>query len=316
MKRAAIFLLMTAIIMQAFSQEVISKEKEKKKTDPQNEKVNITLGDNLLSVQDDKDAFRIRIGNRGLEILESLEGKTKFNFEKYDTKDEESGTYAVENNGSDDKKPRNYKRFRGHWSGMEIGFNSLLTADRSFVMPSEIDYMTLHSGKSTCFNLNFSQQSFGLNRHIGVVTGLGLNWNNYHFDGNNNILKGSNGIITELDPQGILKKSKFTTLYLTVPLLFEFQIPTDNKQINLAGGLIGAIKLDSHSKMVYDNGDKVKSNADFSLNLRYGPTVRVGFENFNIYASWYNVPLFRSGKGPGGYELHPFEIGFSFSFND
>ena len=276
MKRAAIFLLMTAIIMQAFSQEVISKEKEKKKTDPQNEKVNITLGDNLLSVQDDKDAFRIRIGNRGLEILESLEGKTKFNFEKYDTKDEESGTYAVENNGSDDKKPRNYKRFRGHWSGMEIGFNSLLTADRSFVMPSEIDYMTLHSGKSTCFNLNFSQQSFGLNRHIGVVTGLGLNWNNYHFDGNNNILKGSNGIITELDPQGILKKSKFTTLYLTVPLLFEFQIPTDNKQINLAGGLIGAIKLDSHSKMVYDNGDKVKSNADFSLNLlRYGPTVRV-----------------------------------------
>ena len=67
-------------------------------------------------------------------------------------------------------------------------------------MPDDIDYMTLHSSKSTNFNMNFTQLSLGLTRHIGFVTGLGLNWNNYRFDGNNNIIKGDNGVIEELDP--------------------------------------------------------------------------------------------------------------------
>jgi hypothetical protein len=69
--------------------------------------------------------------------------------------------------------------------------------------------------------------------------------------------------------------------------------------------------------MVYEDGDKVKSNGDFSLNLlRYGPTARVGFENCQIYATYYMTPLFKAGKGPGGYDLNPFEIGFAFTFND
>ena len=79
------------------------------------------------------------------------------------------------------------------------------------VLPDDINYMTLHSGKSINFNLNFSQLSIGLARHIGFVTGLGLNWNNYRFDGNNNIIKGQNGIIEELDPGEPLKKSKLST---------------------------------------------------------------------------------------------------------
>lgn len=315
MKKTGIFLLLAGIILQAFSQEVVSKEKEDPgKNNPSDEKTKVTIGDNLFSVEEDKDALHIRIGNKGLEILENLEGNKRFQIEKYDDNDE---TEISALNNSDDNKRRSNRKFRGHWSGMEFGLNSLLTADRSFVMPDEIDYMTLHTGKSSCFNLNFTQQSFGFTRRIGLVTGLGFNWNNYTFDGNNNIVKGENGVISELVPEGLLKKSKLTTLYLTLPVLMEIQIPTDSKQINLAAGLIGAVKLSSHSKMVFENRDKVKSDDDFSLNvLRYGPTVRAGFENLNIYATWYATPMFKKGKGPGGYELHPFEIGLAFTFND
>jgi len=320
MKKAEIIVLMTAIILQAFSQEVDSKEKERKtKTTPNFEKTHVTIGDTLLSIEDDKGSFRIRIGKRGLEILDSLEGKPKISLGEHNSKTEieDINRYSHGYSDRDERRKRHFGRFKGHWSGIEIGFNNLLTDNNSFVMPADIDYMTLHSGKSTCFNLNFAQQSFGFKRNFGLVTGLGLNWNNYRFDGNNNIQKGNDGIIFKLDPEGILKKSKFTTVYLTLPLLLEIQIPTDSKQINLSGGFIGAIKLGSHNKMVFQNGDKVKSDDDFSLNLlRYGPTLRIGFENLNLYATYYKTPLFRSGKGPGGYALHPFEIGFSFTFND
>jgi hypothetical protein len=99
--------------------------------------------------------------------------------------------------------------------------------------------------------------------------------------------------------------------------MLELQIPADNHHLNIGIGFIGAVKIGSHTKMVYENRDKVKSNDDFSLNLlRWGPTARIGFGSLNIYASYYMTPLFKTGKGPGGNDLYPFEIGFALTFND
>ncbi|MEI8226032.1 MAG: outer membrane beta-barrel protein, partial [Bacteroidota bacterium] len=145
----------------------------------------------------------------------------------------------------------------------------------------------------------------------------GLNMNNYKFDGNNNILKGTNGIIEELNPGTSLKKSKLATVYLNLPFMLEIQIPVDNNHLNIAAGPIGAVKIGSHTKMVYQDGQKVKINGDFSLNmLRYGTTARIGYENFQLYGTYYITPLFRTGKGPEGNDLYPFEIGVAFTFND
>jgi hypothetical protein len=319
MKKFGIVLMLTAIILQASSQEIISKEKQNERQDTntlnKGEKTKVVIGNDLISVEDGKDALRFKVGNRGLDILESLEGP-KVKLERYPVND----TVYIQEDDKDkdkDKKHQNRNRFKGHWAGVEFGFNNFLTADHSFVMPSDIDYMTLYSSKSNSFNINFPQQSIGFTKHFGLVTGLGINWNNYRFDNNNNIQKGPLGVIEELAITDQLEKSKLTTLYLTLPVIAELQLPVDNHHINIGAGLIGAVKIGSHTKLVYQNGDKVKSNGDFSLNLlRYGPTARIGFENFQIYATYYMTPLFKTGKAPGGYELHPFEIGLSFTFND
>jgi hypothetical protein len=143
--------------------------------------------------------------------------------------------------------------------------------------------------------------SLGLTRHIGFVTGLGLNWNNYRFDGNNNIQKGIDGIIEELDPGLNLKKSKLATLFLNLPFMLELQVPVDHNRLYIAAGQIGAVKLGSHTKMVFENDHTVKAYGDFSLNmLRYGATARVGYGNFQLYGTYYVTPLFQTGKGPGG----------------
>ena len=317
MKKIGIIALLTALIIQGFSQEVSA---ENKKSNPSvivadsNDITKVVVGQELLVVEDGKSAVNVRVGSRGVTILESLEGKgPKIEFKKFGNKEP---AFHQDDEKSEDNRADRRSHFKGHWAGVEFGFNNYLTSDKSLSLPVNIDYMNLHSGKSNNFNINFSQISLGITRRIGLVTGLGLNWNNYRFDGNNNIQKGTTGIIEILDPGANLEKSKLVTLYLNLPLLFEIQIPADHSHINLAGGPLGAVKLHSHSKMVFEDGDKVKSDDDFSLNmLRYGATARIGYENFQIYGTYYMNPLFKSGKGPDGVELFPFEIGIAFTID-
>jgi hypothetical protein len=333
MKKFGITILLSAIIMSGYFQEVSAKIQNNDKNDTLiNRDENTRLSDSrdMAGVEKDDSSFNTKAGNRSLSILESLEGpgvsfRQVSQNDNRDQKDYEndrakrkvywSGFNIEEDN--EDKHHRNRNRFRGHWTGIELGYNNYLSSDKSFSMPSDIDYMTLHSSKSSCFNINFTQLSLGLARHIGFVTGLGLNWNNYRFDGNNNIQKGAGGVIEELDPGLNLEKSKLATLFLTLPFMLELQVHVNNNNLHLAAGPIGALKLGSHTKMLFENGHTVKSYGDFSLNmLRYGATARVGYGNFQLYGTYYATPLFQTGKGPAGNDLYPFEIGVALTFND
>ena len=314
MKKFGLIILLTAITAHETGQNLYAVNQEDNKQGTYyntGENNRDSVRNNLLSFEGRDSALNVRTGNWGLGILESLESPGEYNFENYSLK------YECEKD--DEKEGRSHKRnnFKGHWSGIEFGFNNYLTSGNSIVMPDNIDYMTLHSSKSTNFNINFSQLSLGLTKHIGFVTGLGINWNNYRFDGSNNIVKGINGIIEDFDPGVNLKKSKLATVYLTLPFVLEIQIPANNHHLNIAAGPIGALKLGSHTKMVFQDGQTIKSKGDFSLNLlRYGATARIGYGNFQIYGTYYRTPLFQTGKGPAGTDLYPFEIGVALAFND
>lgn len=318
MKKFGIILIFTAILIQGFSQEVSAGQNDSlRKSQSVNENTKVVLGDNLVVVDEKSEGLNIRVGNRGITILESLEGKgPKIDFQKFTDEDSEAMNFSDQENDSKEKR-RN--RFRGHWSGIEFGFNNYNNVTNT-TLPDDIRYMDLNTGKSNSFNLNFSQTSLGITRHFGLVSGLGLNWNNYVFENNNNIEIGPDGYIVEYVPSGgeVLKKSKFTTLYLTIPAMLELQLRTgEGHRMNIGAGVIGGIKLGSHTKMVFENGQKLKSDEDLNLNiLRGGVTARVGFENFMIYGTYYLSEWFHEMKGPGAYQLEPFEIGVAFTFND
>lgn len=340
MKRLKTIFLLAAAMTQTLSQSSMAlSQNEEDKNQTSEDRKEVVIGRNFLKITEDDNSVNIRLGNRGLSILESLEGDGKsirierYNRDSRNDPDREDDEWSEEpdtidfnyqfdddyDNDEDDYSytRRRHDRFRGHWTAVELGFNNYTSSRSGHVIPDQIGYMDLHSGKSNNFNINFAQLNIGLGRHAGFVTGLGLNWNNYRFDGNNNILKGVNGEIEILDPGVLLKKSKLTTTYLTVPFLLEIQIPANNNHLNLAAGPVGALKLMSHSKMVFDDNHKIKSNSDFNLNiLRYGGTVRVGYSNLQLFGTYYFTPLFREGKGPGGFDLYPFEVGVAFSFND
>ena len=317
MKKIGIIALLMIVLIQGFSQESSAEKRRGGQALPAADSNSITkvvVGQDRLAIVDKGNEINVRIGNRGLSILESLEGKLpKLSIEKFN---DNTSFFREDQDDNKDSRENRRSHFKGHWAGCEVGFNNYMTDNYNFSLPAGIEYMSLNSGKAMNFNLNFSQLSIGITRHIGFVTGLGLNWNNYRFDGNNNIQKDVNGNIVVLDPGEPLKKSKLATLYLDLPFLLEIQIPTDHHRLNIAAGPIGAVKISSHSKMVFENDDKAKSDGDLNLNmLRYGATARIGYQNIELYATYYMTPLFNHGKGPGGVDLFPFEIGMAFSIN-
>lgn len=269
-------------------------------------KVEITSKE-ILVVEEGKDTTRIKIGNKGIEIIEGGDGNTRINVK--DMKNEETKSTEIKIN-----------KFKGNWSGIELGLNNFVTNDfRTNVDPS-LNFMDLNTNRSLNLNINMLQYDIGFGKSkSGLVTGIGLELSNYFFDGNNNIKKNENGQIVEnipailTEPGTDLIKSKLATSFLTIPLLLEFQIPAGKKRVHISGGLIGGAKIGSRTKIVYkDRGNKQKEKIkdDFNLSaLRYGYTLRAGFRNLNLFANYYPVPIFEKGKGP---ELYPYSIGLRF----
>ncbi len=214
-------------------------------------------------------------------------------------------------------------RFKGSWSGFSFGLANLVDKDFSVSRSGDDQYMDLNTGRSWNMNFNFAQYSIKIaGDKLGLVTGLGLEWNYYRFDNDYSIQEDEDGKIVPIDlsitePDWNIEKSKLSTTYATMPLLLEFH-PSSYKHngIVLSVGAIGGLKLGSNTKIVYEeNGDKNKDKTkdDFSLSpFRYGFHARLGVGDWLIYGTYYVTPLFESSKGP---ELYPISVGIALSFD-
>lgn len=272
------------------------------------ESTRVTLGENeVLIVEENGDTVRVILGSRGVRIVE---GENGTEVRMLDMEDESPSSY---------KKSTRKKRFRPHFAGLEVGLNNYVTSDFSMALPPEYAYMDLNTGKSWNWNINIIDYGFGLGTDkVGIVSGLGFEFINYNFDGQNSIRKDEvTGEIIEYVPDyaGNITKSKMNISYMTAPLLLEFQIPAPRKRIYISGGVIGGLKLWSNTKMKYTvSGEKSKDKAkgDYNLSpLRWGVTARVGYRALGFYANYYFTPLFKDGRGP---ELYPFTVGLAFAF--
>ncbi len=195
----------------------------------------------------------------------------------------------------------NKNKFRGHWAGFELGLNNYVNEDNKTTLGPDDQLFELNPEKSWVFTLNFMQFSIPFSKSVGLVTGMGSTWNNYHFRNNVNIYEDNNGIIvaepeTELD----YSKNALNLWYITIPLIFEFQIPVNKKNqgVHVGFGVVGAVKLNSKIVQKY-GGTKRKQHSDFQIpGLKYGLTARVGYRFIKLFVNYDPVPLFKEDRGP------------------
>ncbi len=275
-----------------------------------------------------QDTTRVQMGNLGIEVIDGDTVKVRVG----------SRTLSVDDRGNI-KIERNRKhKFNGHWAGIELGFNGLLTPDFNMSYPKEYAYLDLRMEKSINVNLNFYEQNFAFNKSgtFGMVSGLGFSWNNYRF-GNKAYITSDSAVLQGYYMEDIsVRKSKITNLYLTLPLLFEVQSKSyrTRDKLHFSAGVIGGWRIRTHSKIYYEEAHKefslrdpvtgellpvvLKSPGKSSRNIdknydsyhmrpfKLDAAVRAGWGIINLYANYSLTSLFITDRGP---ELYPFSVG-------
>ena len=208
-----------------------------------------------------------------------------------------------------DKKPK----FNGHWAGFGLSVNGLLNQDHMIDYPTGAPYLDINYNKSTGVSLNFFEQNVNLyNQNLGLVTGLGVTWNNYRF-AKNVILTDTGG---KLDgyyssvPGYSYQKSKLMLASLRIPLMLEYQTNGKMKtnSFHVGAGAVGSFRMWSHTKNEINNS-KTKNKSDFYINpFQVEGIATIGWGIINLYGTYSFSEMFRHDKGPVAY---PFEVGIT-----
>ena len=265
----------------------------------------IETGDGTTIITNANDTTTIRLFGSDMELVAD-DSSTKISFKKKDDNDKP---------GIIKRKKKDVRGFDGHYWGVDLGFNNYLNKDGDLSLADEYDYLSLNTGKSVEVSINILEQNIPLSRkgNVGFVTGLGFTYNNYRFDNPITLIKDAQGQLTYRDIEGDLNKTKFTSLYATVPFLFELQFSQKRRDgFYISAGPIAGYRLSSHTKVVTEENGKKSKDKDrggFNLNdFRYGAQARIGYRAINLYGTYYLSPLFDKNKAP---ELYPISIGFS-----
>lgn len=263
----------------------------------------VLINDTIVEEVEEADTSVIRIGKKEIIVIDRDD-------EDEDEEEMEEDDEEFWHNGRMHKKDRSGK-FNGHWEAIELGFNGFHDEDYSMYEGNE--FMALNQGKSMEVKINFYELNIGLiESYVGLVSGMGLSFNSYRFENPYTLRRGPAGVeAIPLETEN-LDKTKLAISYLNIPLLFEFQIPVNQREgrLYVNAGVVGGVKIGSHTKVKYGD-DKEKDRSGFHMNpFNYAATARVGYKDMGLFATYSLTPLFEEGKGP---QLTPFTIGISFS---
>lgn len=224
---------------------------------------------------------------------------------------------------SSGQTPKRWKWHGGHWAGVGIYYNGLVKNLGNLSLPDGAGYLQ-QTPKSIGVNVNLIDLVIVSNRHFGLITGLGLEMNNFRFDKNISLTQDRNGYIVpdySYDEAGTeLQKSKLTTVYLNIPLLAEFQFGRSKSGRRAPGfinfGVIGGVRLQGHTKVKYhdDDGNTHTRKQHSGLNLRnfhYGVACNIGYKWVALSAQYYPHSIFVPDEGPNVQQVN---IGLSFMF--
>lgn len=211
-------------------------------------------------------------------------------------------------------------QFEGHWGGVLVGIATNFNSDYSGYSTADKGFMDMEVPQSFSVYIQPLEFNFGLQRYrntIGLVSGVGIEFQNYRLNKKLTIEKGSNNKITPVYLLGYTEniKSKLAFTYINVPLLLEFQIPLNHRRNRLffSAGVVGKFRVHTHSKIKYEkaNGKKEskKGYGNFYFNeIQTCYHLRMGYRFVQLFAEVNAYSMFKSNKGP---DVRPVTLGIS-----
>jgi hypothetical protein len=209
----------------------------------------------------------------------------------------------------------NRSTFNAHWAGFELGILNFVNARGVLASDRDLDYLVLIPEKTMLYGLNILEYDLALskNRRFGAATGAGLEWNSIALKQNINLFEDENGVIRAeyVDPDVTdYIKNKLNAVYVTVPLMLEYQIPIKHRKFYVAAGVTGGIRAWSKQKQKFEKDGQVYKNKkvdNFQLApFRYGAMAAIGYGDIGLFLKYNFIPLFKEEAGP---ELYPISVG-------
>jgi hypothetical protein len=221
------------------------------------------------------------------------------------------------NKKDETKKAKKKSQTWSHWSGVELGFNTMVDYKNSTDLGSEYNYLQ-SPGKSYHVALNFWEKGFNIYKNnVKVVTGLGLEFENYSIK--NNVILNVNGplpiytLIPTLLQLPSMPKNKIRANYLTVPLMLDFNTShKEKKNWHISTGIIAAWKYSSYGKqtvVINNHNVTTKTKADYDMNnFKFSATLRAGYRGINLFANYGLNTLFNKSNNP---DFYPVTVGIT-----
>jgi len=265
---------------------------------------NVESGNKSWNFSDDNDTVTVTLNDKKIVVI--TDDSVRVNFGQHDI--------VIDDDGVKIEKSSSKPKFNGHWAGFGLSVNGLLNQDHMLDYPEGAPYLDINYNKSTGVSLNFFEQNINLyHQNLGLVTGLGVTWNNYRFD--EDVILTTDGKLggyygRDSMPEKQYEKSKLMLASLRIPLLLEYQTNGKMKanSFHIGAGAVGSFRMWSHSKNEI-NSTKSKSKDDFYINpFIINGMATIGWGIINLYGSYSFSEFFRHDKGPVAY---PFEVGIT-----
>ncbi len=251
----------------------------------ENQTYNDERSEMKVGVEGDTVAFDM--GNRKIIITEKSK---KGNDEK------------EEKNSSNNKK---YKEMKDVWSGLEMGFDNLITPSGKYSFEKPNDYLNTRFGSSYHIGLNLFEPDWKIiEGHLSIASGLGIEWQSLKFEGNKVLLpKITNGVAFDTNTYS-LTYNRLNLTSFTLPILVKLNSnpSKSGKRFHIAAGVIlnytpwATVKMETTA-----NGYSDKREFDYDNNinpLRVSATVRVGYGWLRLFANYGLTPVFNSAAMP------------------
>ena len=216
------------------------------------------------------------------------------------TKDIYLGVGKQDANEKDGKKyPRTYGGIT--FTRIDWGF-SRLSDNGSFTLSEGNQFLSYK--KASNFGFDIAQIGLRFNDQFKVYLSTGFEWNYWRLKQNVLLLENVSPLsYDELDESNNYSKNVFTSTYLRVPLSFEWRSRQlhNGERIKIAFGAMTGILLKGTQRLKSDAGGKQKFKDTYNLQtFQYGPFIRIGYDDFGLFAKYYVNDLFEKSPAQEG----------------
>jgi hypothetical protein len=274
----------------------------------------------LKSSVNGSDTIQVKIGNMKIVILDSkdmtdldqlkaLEGELPKGQRKIIIDErviiENDDELAEQNWDTDDNCDNCITSGDGNaiWSGLGVNVNGFMNTNKQLASTTELSFLTLDPSKSIGFQFNFAEKRFPIFKdYLGVVTGLGINWNRYAIKGDYDFSVVNDTLVATATGVNY-SKNILSSTYLQAPLLLQISTSKNaNQAWNISAGIVGGIRIDARQMQKWEADDKKnkdKTKDDFQFNpFQASLMATVGYGDWSLYMTYGLSDVFNEGAAP------------------